>query len=291
MLILPGWNWVPSCIGASLGVYSILQLVDRILRSALVFVLDIKLLQRNHTWLRWSELYDTSMELQIMVCGIQKTQMLALLGIQMQTGLVVWTIERVLQEVASSLVTILSRGWARNKIPCLSLAARSYCTQLLWMKKLLHDYEIPQDTMCVFCDNTSAINLSKNPVQHSKSKHIEIRYHFIQDLVEERVVCLEFIYTDNQRRISSPSLSMVHGLNPSVKPLVLVQSLESLMWCVLHLFILCYFVCGSHTSLLAICIAWSYWLLITLSVFAVFTLLLLINPFFYVSKIQKPHKK
>ena len=51
--------------------------------SALVFVLDIKLLQRNHTWLRWSELYDTSMELQIMVCGIQKTQMLALLGIQM----------------------------------------------------------------------------------------------------------------------------------------------------------------------------------------------------------------
>ena len=50
----------------------------------------------------------------------------------------------------------------------------SCCTQLLWMKKLLHDYEILQDTMCVFYDNTSAINLSKNPVQHSKSKHIEI---------------------------------------------------------------------------------------------------------------------
>ena len=44
------------------------------------------------------------------------------------------------------------------------IAAGSYCTQLLWMKKLLHDYEIPQDTMCVFCDNTSAINLSKNLV-------------------------------------------------------------------------------------------------------------------------------
>ena len=67
------------------------------------------------------------------------------------------------------------------------------------MKKLLHDYGIPQDTMCIFYDNTSAINLSKNPVQHSKSKHIEIRYHFIQDLVEERVVCLEFIHTDNQK--------------------------------------------------------------------------------------------
>ena len=44
------------------------------------------------------------------------------------------------------------------------IATESCCTQLLWMKKLLHDYGIPQDKMCVFCDNTSAINLSKNPV-------------------------------------------------------------------------------------------------------------------------------
>ena len=51
--------------------------------------------------------------------------------------------------------------------------------------------------MRVFYDNTSAINLSKNPVQHSKSKHIEIRYHFIRDLVEEKIMCLEFINTDN----------------------------------------------------------------------------------------------
>ena len=67
------------------------------------------------------------------------------------------------------------------------------------MKKLLHGYGIPQDTMCIFYDNTSAINISKNPVQHSKSKHIEIRYHFIRDLVDEGVVCLEFIHTDNQK--------------------------------------------------------------------------------------------
>ena len=79
------------------------------------------------------------------------------------------------------------------------IAAGSCYTQLLWMKKLLHDYGIPQDTMCVFCDNTSAINLSKNLVQHSKSKHIEIRYYFIRDLVEDKVVCLKFIHTDNQK--------------------------------------------------------------------------------------------
>ena len=77
------------------------------------------------------------------------------------------------------------------------IAMGSCCAQLLWMKKLLHDYGITQDTMYVFCNNTSAINLSKNSVQHSKSKHIKIRYHFIQDLVEEKIVCLEFINTDN----------------------------------------------------------------------------------------------
>ena len=55
------------------------------------------------------------------------------------------------------------------------ITAGSCCTQLLWMKKLLHDYGIPQDTMCVFSDIKSAKNLSKNLVQHSKSKHIKIR--------------------------------------------------------------------------------------------------------------------
>ena len=53
--------------------------------------------------------------------------------------------------------------------------------------------------MCIFCDNTSAINLSKNLVQHSKSKLIEIQYHFIRDLVEEKIVWLEFINTNNQK--------------------------------------------------------------------------------------------
>ena len=48
------------------------------------------------------------------------------------------------------------------------IVAGSCCAQLLWMKKLLHDYGISQDTMCVFYGNTSAINLSEKPVQHSK---------------------------------------------------------------------------------------------------------------------------
>ena len=68
------------------------------------------------------------------------------------------------------------------------IAAGSCCLQLLWMKKVLTDYGISQDTMVVYCDNSSAIDISKNPVQHSKTKHIEIRYHFIRDLVERKIV-------------------------------------------------------------------------------------------------------
>ena len=66
------------------------------------------------------------------------------------------------------------------------------------MKKLLIDYEISHDTMVVCCDNFSVIDISKNPVQHSKTKHIEIRYHFIRDLVERKIMCLEYIPTERQ---------------------------------------------------------------------------------------------
>jgi phage anti-repressor protein len=78
------------------------------------------------------------------------------------------------------------------------IAAGSCCTQLLWMKKLLCDYGFTQDTMVIYCDNTSTINISKNPVQHSRTKHIDIRHHFICDLVKSREVALMFIPIENQ---------------------------------------------------------------------------------------------
>ena len=73
------------------------------------------------------------------------------------------------------------------------IAAGSFCLQLLWMKKLLSDYGISQDTMVVYCNNSSAIDIFKNHVQHSKTKYIEIIYHFIKDLVERKIVTLEYI--------------------------------------------------------------------------------------------------
>ena len=58
---------------------------------------------------------------------------------------------------------------------------------------MLDDMNIKLDKLVVFCDNTSAINISKNPVQHSKTKHIKIRYHYVRELVE-----LAFVPTENQ---------------------------------------------------------------------------------------------
>ena len=79
------------------------------------------------------------------------------------------------------------------------ITASSCCTQLLWMQKLLHDYGICQEHFTIYCNNTSAINISKNPVQHSRTKHIEIQYHFIRDLVEDGTLTLEFIHTNDQK--------------------------------------------------------------------------------------------
>ena len=79
------------------------------------------------------------------------------------------------------------------------IVASSCCTQLLWMQKLLLDYGIRQEHLTIYCDNTSAINISKNPIQHSRTKHIEIRHHFIWELVKDGTLTLEFIHIDDQK--------------------------------------------------------------------------------------------
>ena len=63
---------------------------------------------------------------------------------------------------------------------------------------MLADYGISQDTLIVYCDNTSVINISKNLVQHSRTKHIDIKHHFIRKLVENKYVVIEHIATDMQ---------------------------------------------------------------------------------------------
>ena len=63
---------------------------------------------------------------------------------------------------------------------------------------MLTEYNVTRDVMTLYCDNLSAINISKNPIQHSRTKHIDIRHHFIRELVEEKIIALEHVTTEMQ---------------------------------------------------------------------------------------------
>ena len=63
---------------------------------------------------------------------------------------------------------------------------------------MLSEYNVTQDVMILFYDNLSVINISKNPIQHNRTKHIDIRHHFIIELVEDKVITLEHVSTVNQ---------------------------------------------------------------------------------------------
>ena len=59
-------------------------------------------------------------------------------------------------------------------------------------------FDLEMDATCIYCDNQSCIKLSKNLVFHDKSKHIEIKYQYIRDMVEKGAVKLQYISTDEQ---------------------------------------------------------------------------------------------
>ncbi|GJS60590.1 hypothetical protein Tco_0655374 [Tanacetum coccineum] len=71
------------------------------------------------------------------------------------------------------------------------------CQQAPWMKQALIDYDIRLDDILILCDNKGAIELSKNPVQHSRTKHIEIRHHFLRDNVQKGNISIEKVASED----------------------------------------------------------------------------------------------
>ena len=66
------------------------------------------------------------------------------------------------------------------------------------MKQTLSDFGLTFSHVPIKCDNTSTISISKNPMQYSSTKHIEIRHHFLKDHAQKRDITLEFVITENQ---------------------------------------------------------------------------------------------
>nr|GEV05209.1 uncharacterized mitochondrial protein AtMg00810-like [Tanacetum cinerariifolium] len=72
------------------------------------------------------------------------------------------------------------------------------CAQVLWMRTQLTDYDFFYDKVPSYCDSKSAIAISCNLVQHTRTKHIDVRYHFIKDHVEKGTIELYFVGTEYQ---------------------------------------------------------------------------------------------
>ncbi|GJR44699.1 retrovirus-related pol polyprotein from transposon TNT 1-94 [Tanacetum coccineum] len=78
------------------------------------------------------------------------------------------------------------------------IALSGCCAQILWMRSQLTDYGFTFNKIPLYCDNKSAIALCCNNVQHSRAKHIDVRYHFIKEQVENGIVELYFVRTEYQ---------------------------------------------------------------------------------------------
>lgn len=79
------------------------------------------------------------------------------------------------------------------------IAATSTACHAVWMRRILQDLKYKQmQPTTIFCDNKSTIDLSKNPVHQGRTKHIEIRYHFIRELISKEEVELQHCSTEDQ---------------------------------------------------------------------------------------------
>nr|GFA99775.1 retrovirus-related Pol polyprotein from transposon TNT 1-94 [Tanacetum cinerariifolium] len=97
-------------------------------------------------------------------------------------------------------------SWYSKKQDCTALATAeaeyvslsACCAQILWMRTQLTDYSFNFIKILIYCDSKSTIAISCNPVQHSRTKQIAVRYHFIKEHIEKGTIELYFVKTDYQ---------------------------------------------------------------------------------------------
>ena len=105
------------------------------------------------------------------------------------------------QFLGSSLVSWPSRkqsSVAQSTTKAEYVAAASCCSQLLWMKATPSDFGLMFGRIPLLVDSTSAISVAKNPVLHSRTKHIDVRFHFLRDSYKKGDIDLIHVETQNQ---------------------------------------------------------------------------------------------
>lgn len=98
------------------------------------------------------------------------------------------------------------RSWHSRKQPCVALSTieveyigvRNCCAQIFWMKQQLEEFDIFLNNVPLKCDNTSAINFTRNPILHCRTKHIEIRHHFLKDHINKGNFINEYVDIKHQ---------------------------------------------------------------------------------------------
>jgi hypothetical protein len=97
-------------------------------------------------------------------------------------------------------------SWASKKQNSVALSTAEFeyiatghcCAQLLWMRQTLRDYGYKFSKVPLLCDNESAIRIAENPVEHSRTKHIDIRHHFLRDHQQRGDIEIAYINTKDQ---------------------------------------------------------------------------------------------
>ncbi|PKU64052.1 Retrovirus-related Pol polyprotein from transposon TNT 1-94 [Dendrobium catenatum] len=83
---------------------------------------------------------------------------------------------------------------ARSSTEAEYRALAAATTEVLWLRRLVEELQIPQTSPTpIYCDNTSAISLAKNPVFHARTKHIEIDYHFLRQHLDSGSIIIHHV--------------------------------------------------------------------------------------------------
>ena len=75
------------------------------------------------------------------------------------------------------------------------MAATLACNEAIWIQRLLEEFGHKQQKIPMFCDSKSALHIARNPTFYSRTKHIRVQYHFVQEVVEDVSVNLQKIHT------------------------------------------------------------------------------------------------